>query len=54
VGEEIRVGGLDLLWDGGPIYAPCPGQTEYGPILKGSSRDLNLFLGQLLIILLLV
>ncbi|XP_073975459.1 probable tubulin polyglutamylase TTLL9 isoform X3 [Rhodnius prolixus] len=48
-GNEIRIGGFDLVWKDGPIYRPCPGESEIGPIITGS-RNLNLNLGDFIFV----
>lgn len=43
-GNEIRIGGFDLLYDGRPICMPCPGADEIGPITD--PQRLNIFVGE--------
>lgn len=44
LGKEIRVGGLDLVWDGGPVAAPCPAANACGP--APDPNRLNVYLGK--------
>lgn len=45
-GREIRIGGLDLLWDDGPVWTSCP-YFEVCTLetIPNDFRRLNIFLG---------
>ncbi|XP_070521277.1 probable tubulin polyglutamylase TTLL9 [Cardiocondyla obscurior] len=42
-GHEARIGGLDLLWDGGPVWTSCPYPDTNA--VSNDLRRLNIFLG---------
>nr|CAD7203072.1 unnamed protein product [Timema douglasi] len=46
-GDERRVGGFDLIWDDGPVWAVCPGFTSCDLVLPNNPlpQRLNIFLG---------
>ncbi|CAG2064242.1 unnamed protein product [Timema podura] len=46
-GHERRVGGFDLIWDDGPVWALCPGFTSCDLVLPTDPfpQRLNIFLG---------
>ncbi|KAK2588284.1 hypothetical protein KPH14_004305 [Odynerus spinipes] len=43
--REIRIGGLDLLWNDGPIWASYPNPTICGEENRCYAKKLNVFLG---------
>nr|CAD7435250.1 unnamed protein product [Timema monikensis] len=47
-GRELRVGGFDLIWDDGPVWALCPGFTSCDLVLPNNPlpQRLNIFLGE--------
>lgn len=43
-GRETRIGGLDLLWNDGPVWTTCPNSSACGEFTN-DLRKLNIFLG---------
>ena len=50
---NMRVGGFDLIWNNGPIWAACPGGTDcyeqlHLPKVRGihATKRLNTYLGR--------
>ncbi|KYQ46375.1 putative tubulin polyglutamylase TTLL9 [Trachymyrmex zeteki] len=44
-GHETRIGGLDLLWDDGPVWTSCPYPGIRTDVISNDLRRLNIFLG---------
>ncbi|XP_028047783.1 probable tubulin polyglutamylase TTLL9 [Monomorium pharaonis] len=44
-GQETRIGGLDLLWDDGPVWTSCPYPGIRTDAVSNDFRRLNIFLG---------
>ncbi|KAG5345024.1 TTLL9 polyglutamylase, partial [Acromyrmex heyeri] len=44
-GHETRIGGLDLLWDDGPVWTSCPYPGIHTDVISNDLRRLNIFLG---------
>ncbi|XP_077266640.1 putative tubulin polyglutamylase TTLL9 [Temnothorax americanus] len=44
-GHETRIGGLDLLWDDGPVWTSCPYPGIRTDAVSNDLRRLNIFLG---------
>ncbi|XP_011864921.1 PREDICTED: probable tubulin polyglutamylase TTLL9 [Vollenhovia emeryi] len=44
-GHETRIGGLDLLWDDGPVWTSCPYPGIRADAASSDLRRLNIFLG---------
>ncbi|XP_014468800.1 PREDICTED: probable tubulin polyglutamylase TTLL9 [Dinoponera quadriceps] len=44
-GRETRIGGLDLLWDDGPVWTTCPYPGPHHEAIPNDFKRLNIFLG---------
>ncbi|XP_011644199.1 probable tubulin polyglutamylase TTLL9 [Pogonomyrmex barbatus] len=44
-GHETRIGGLDLLWDDGPVWTSCPYPGICTDAVSNDLKRLNIFLG---------
>ncbi|RLU18293.1 hypothetical protein DMN91_008649 [Ooceraea biroi] len=44
-GHETRIGGLDLLWNDGPVWTSCPYPDTRAETVPSEFRRLNIFLG---------